>query len=85
MGFQFVREIEYDHEILLVILLTMYDRLTPSPIVVEVASFNLLALVVFGSLTSLKEDAMVLLKVEVSLLQASKVFNPLEWWLEHEK
>jgi hypothetical protein len=45
----------------------------------------LLALVVFGSLTSLKEDAMVLLKVEVSLLQASKVFNPLEWWLEHEK
>jgi hypothetical protein len=45
----------------------------------------LLALVVFGSLTSLKEVAMVLLKVEVSLLQASKVFSPLEWRLEHEK
>jgi len=28
---------------------------------------------------------MVLLKVEVSLLQASKVFSPLEWRLEHEK
>jgi hypothetical protein len=63
----------------------MYNRLIPSPIIVKVASFNLLILIIFGSLAPIKEVAMVLLKVEVSLFQASKVFSPLEWWLKHEK
>jgi hypothetical protein len=62
----------------------MYNRLIPSPIIVEVTSFNLLTLVIFGSLARIKEVAMVLLKVELSLFQTSKVFSPLEWWLEHE-
>jgi hypothetical protein len=85
VGFQLVREIEYDNALLLVLLLTMYNILIPSPIIVEVASFNLLTLVVFGSLAPIKEAAMVLLKVEMSFFQASKVFSPLEWLLEHEK
>jgi len=56
VGFQLVREIEYDNAVLLVLLLTMYNRLIPSPIIVEVASFNLLTLVVFGSLAPIKKN-----------------------------
>jgi hypothetical protein len=42
--------VEYDHLVMLLILLIVYNKLIATPIKVEVASHVLLALGVFGSL-----------------------------------
>jgi len=58
--------VEYESEILLFILLIVYNTLTLTLIIVEVASHVLLILGVFGSLVSTEETTMGFLKAKLS-------------------
>jgi hypothetical protein len=58
--------VEYESEILLLVLLIVYNGLTLTLIRVEVASHVLLILGVFGSLVSTEETTMGFLKAKLS-------------------
>jgi hypothetical protein len=58
--------VEYESEILPLILLIVYNTLTLTLIIVEVASHVLLILGVFGSLVSTEETMMGFLKAKLS-------------------
>jgi hypothetical protein len=57
VGLELVVEIvaQYDYDVLLSLLLIVYNRLTLAPIKVEIASHVLLTLGAFGSLVSTKK------------------------------
>lgn len=90
MGLEVVVQIvtKYHCEVLILILLTIYNKLTSTPFIVEPLHV-LPKLGVFGSLTSRKKATMGLLKDESSLYRQitmpSETFNLLNWWAEHEQ
>ncbi len=60
--------IECDYEILMLLLLTIYNNLTLTSVNVELAWSVTLELGVFGTLTSTKEATLGLFKIELSFL-----------------
>jgi hypothetical protein len=73
VGLELVVEIvvEYDHEVLLLVLLIVYSRLTLTLIRVEVTSHVLLMLGVFGSLISREKNSMGFFKTKLSFIRHS--------------
>jgi hypothetical protein len=65
VGFEMALQIakKYDREILILLLVIIYNRLTPTPYNVEPLDVVFLELGVFSSLTSMKEVAMAYLKL----------------------
>jgi len=90
MGLEVVMQIatKYDCEVLVSILLTIYNKLTSTPFIVEPLHV-LPKLGIFGSLTSRKKAIMGLLKNESSLYRQitmpSETFSLLNWWVEHKQ
>ncbi len=80
--------VEYDHEILLLMLLIVYNNLTLTSIHVEPTWSITLELGVFGALASIEEATLGFLKAEMSLFKKTimftTVFNPFTWWVEYE-
>ncbi len=75
-------------EIFMLMLLIVYNNLTPTSIDVELVGFVTLELDVFGTLASTKEATLGLLKVELSFFRKiamhTRTFNPFTWWAKHE-
>jgi hypothetical protein len=63
--------IQYDYQVLLPLLLIVYNWLTPTPRQLKLQAIFLLALGVFGSLASREETTMGLLKIELTIFQCS--------------
>ncbi len=90
MGLEVVMQIatKYDCEVLVSILLTIYNKLTSTPLIVEPLHV-LPKLGIFGSLTSRKKTTMGLLQNESSLYREitmpSETFSLLNWWVEHKQ
>ncbi len=70
MGLQIVTK--YDREILIPLLVIIYNRLTPTPYNVEHLDVVFLELGVFSSLTSMKEVAMAYLKLNYPFIKKLK-------------
>jgi hypothetical protein len=79
---------KYDCEVLISILLIIYNKMTPTLFIVEPLHV-LPKLDVFGSLTSRKKTTMGLFFNESSLYRQikmpSETFSLLNWWVEHEQ
>jgi hypothetical protein len=77
-----------DYEIPMLLLLIVYNNLTPTSVDVELVGFVTLELGVFGTLASIREATLGLLKVELSFFRKIAmhiiVFNPFTWWAKHE-
>lgn len=69
------------------LILIVYNSLTPTPFVVEPLDDGLPKLGIFGTLTSIEEVIMELLRIELSFYRwtmSNRVFNPFNWWTKHE-
>lgn len=70
-------------------LLTIYNRLTPTPLNVEPLNLVLPKLGVLGFFVSMKEAGMGLFWVELLFYKqttmTNEIFNLLNWWVEHEQ
>jgi hypothetical protein len=80
---------KYNHEIFMLLLLTIYNNLILTFVDVEhIGSFTL-KLNVFGALTSTKEVALGLLRTRLLIFRGIAVFattfSPFAWWVEHEQ
>jgi hypothetical protein len=80
--------IEYDCEIFMLLMLTIYNNLTLTSINFESVGFVTLERGVFGALAFTKEATLGLLKVELSLFKKTIMFaitfNPFTLWAKHE-
>ncbi len=79
----------YDCEVLMIVLMIVYNKLTLIVVVVVEHVANVAPrLGVFGCWISFKETIVGFLKAQLSLFKRTFVqinpFNPLIWWVEHE-
>jgi hypothetical protein len=76
-------------EFWMTMLLTIHNRLTPTPFIVEPLNLVLHKLGVFGVFVSTKEASMGLFWVELLFYKqttmTNEIFNLLNWWVEHEQ
>ncbi len=70
------------------LLLIVYNSLTPTPFVGESLDVGLPKLAIFGTLASLEEVTIGLLRIELSFYRwtamPNEVFNPFNWWTKQE-
>jgi len=90
VGFELAMQvaIEYGHEVLMLMMLIIYNNLTPTSINVEPIGSITLEFDVFGTLTSPKEAVLGLFKTELSLFKKTTMlaitFSPFTWWAKYE-
>jgi hypothetical protein len=81
--------INYDCEIFLSLLLIVYNILITTLVIVNLATFIVFELGVFGNLVFLKEITLGLLKAEFSFFRKIVVpidaFSPFIWWPKHQQ
>jgi hypothetical protein len=81
--------IDYDCEIFLPLLLIVYNLLTTTSIIVNLATSIMFERDVFGNSTFLKETVLGLFKVEFSffrkIVMPIDAFNPFIWWAKHQQ
>jgi hypothetical protein len=77
--------VEYECEILLLLLLTIYNNLTLTYVDVEPGWSITLELCVFEALASIEDATLGLFKVEMSFFKKTTVltiaFSPFTWWV----
>jgi hypothetical protein len=83
VGFELTMQVatKDDHEILMPLMLVVYNILTPTFVNVKLARTIMLKIGVFGALASTKKDTSKFLRIELSFFQNSTMlanaFNPL--------
>jgi hypothetical protein len=79
----------YDRKIIMPLLLTIYHALTPTSAIVTYVASTMVRLGVFGSLVSIEETTMGLIKAELSFFKRTAMlidpFSPFNWWAKHEQ
>jgi hypothetical protein len=76
----------YDHEVIMPLLLIVYNNLTPNIVfIIKLVAIVALGLCVFGCLASFEKIVVGFLKVEMYLFKRTPMpmvlFNPLIWWI----
>jgi hypothetical protein len=81
--------VNFDREILMPLLLTIYHALTPNSAIVTSVASTVVELGVFGSLAFTKKVAMGLITIELLLFRRTAMpidlFSPFIWWAKHEQ
>jgi hypothetical protein len=81
--------VDYDREILMPLLLTIYHTLTPNLSIVTFVASIVIEVGVFKSLASIEELAMGLIRTELSFFRRTilliDTFSPFAWWAKHEQ